>query len=227
MHNPPVRARLLNLGPMAQLRAGKLPVRLSRLGVGLAVYGLSVAMMIRAAIGAAPWDVFHQGLARHLPLSFGVVMVLASIAVLLVWIPLRQIPGLGTIANALMIGPFANLGLALIATPDALWARALLMLAGVLLCGFATGLYIGAQLGTGPRDGLMTGLARCSGGSIRRVRTLIELTVLLLGVLLGGVVGAGTLVFALGVGPVTQYFLPRLIVPLDVAHPATAPRAET
>ena len=227
MHNPPVRARLLNLGPMAQLRAGKLPMRLSRLGVGLALYGLSVAMMIRAAISAAPWDVFHQGLARHLPLSFGVVMVLASIAVLLVWIPLRQIPGLGTIANALMIGPFANLGLALIATPDALWARVLLMLGGVLLCGFATGLYIGAQLGTGPRDGLMTGLARRSGWPIRRVRTLIEVAVLLAGVLLGGVVGAGTLVFALGVGPATQYFLPRLVVPLEIAPPASAQHAET
>lgn len=226
MRNVPAPARLLNLGPLAQLRAGKLPMRLIRLTLGLVLYGLSVAMMIRAGIGAAPWDVFHQGLAEHLPLSFGVVMVLASVAILLIWIPLRQMPGLGTIANALMIGPFANLGLMLIATPDALWTRALLMLGGVLLCGFATGLYIGAQLGTGPRDGLMTGLARRSGWSIRRVRTLIELTVLLIGVLLGGVVGAGTLVFALGVGPVTHYFLPRLVVPLDVAHPASAPRAE-
>lgn len=217
--NPPTPPPLANLGPLAQLKAGRMPERLARLGIGLWLYGLSVALMIRGAIGAAPWDVFHQGVALHLPMSFGMVMVLASVAVLLAWIPLRQMPGLGTIANTLLIGPFADLNLALIATPDSIALRVVLMLAGVLVCAFATGLYIGAQLGPGPRDGLMTGLARRTGWSIRAVRTAIELGVLVAGVLLGGVFGAGTVVFALGVGIPTQFFLRRLVVPL---RPATA-----
>ena len=207
--------RLQNLGPLAQLRAGRMPERLLRLGIGLWLYGLSVALMIRGAIGASPWDVFHQGMALHVPISFGVVMILVSVAVLLAWIPLRQMPGLGTLANTLLIGPFADLNLALIATPENLALRLVFMLAGVLVCAFATGLYIGAQLGPGPRDGLMTGLARRTGRSIRLVRTLIEISVLLAGVLLGGVFGIGTIVFALGVGPVTQFFLRRLVVRLE------------
>ena len=194
-----------------------MPERLARLGIGLWLYGLSVALMIRGAIGASPWDVFHQGVALHLPMSFGMVMILASVAVLLAWIPLRQMPGLGTIANTLLIGPFADLNLALIATPDSLALRAMLMIAGVLVCAFATGLYIGAQLGPGPRDGLMTGLARRTGWSIRAVRTAIEVSVLVAGVLLGGVFGVGTVVFALGVGIPTQFFLRRLVVPLQPA----------
>ena len=207
--------RLQNLGPLAQLRAGRMPERLLRLGIGLWLYGLSVALMIRGGIGASPWDVFHQGMALHVPISFGVVMILVSVAVLLAWIPLRQMPGLGTLANTLLIGPFADLNLALIATPESLALRVVFMLAGVLVCAFATGLYIGAQLGPGPRDGLMTGLARRTGRSIRLVRTLIEISVLLAGVLLGGVFGIGTIVFALGVGPVTQFFLRRLVVRLE------------
>ena len=207
--------RLQNLGPLAQLRAGRMPERLLRLGIGLWLYGLSVALMIRGAIGASPWDVFHQGMALHVPISFGVVMILVSVAVLLAWIPLRQMPGLGTLANTLLIGPFADLNLALIASPESLVLRVVFMLAGVLVCAFATGLYIGAQLGPGPRDGLMTGLARRTGRSIRLVRTLIEISVLLAGVLLGGVFGIGTIVFALGVGPVTQFFLRRLVVRLE------------
>lgn len=210
---PPIA--LANLGPLAQLRAGRMPERLLRLGIGLWLYGLSVALMIRGAIGASPWDVFHQGAALHLPLSFGMVMILASVAVLLAWIPLRQMPGLGTIANTLLIGPFADLNLAMIDTPDSLVLRVVFMLAGVLVCAFATGLYIGAQLGPGPRDGLMTGLARRTGWSIRLVRTIIEVTVLVAGVLLGGVFGIGTVVFALGVGIPTQFFLRRLVVPLQ------------
>ena len=207
--------RLQNLGPLAQLRAGRMPERLLRLGIGLWLYGLSVALMIRGGIGASPWDVFHQGMALHVPISFGVVMILVSVAVLLAWIPLRQMPGLGTLANTLLIGPFADLNLALIATPESLVLRVVFMLAGVLVCAFATGLYIGAQLGPGPRDGLMTGLARRTGRSIRLVRTLIEISVLLAGVLLGGVFGIGTIVFALGVGPMTQFFLRRLVVRLE------------
>ena len=215
MASPPASTALANLGPLAQLRAGRMPERLLRLGIGLWLYGLSVALMIRGAIGASPWDVFHQGMALHVPISFGMVMILASVAVLLAWIPLRQMPGLGTLANTLLIGPFADLNLALIATPESLVLRVVFMLAGVLVCAFATGLYIGAQLGPGPRDGLMTGLARRTGRSIRLVRTLIEISVLLAGVLLGGVFGIGTIVFALGVGPVTQFFLRRLVVRLE------------
>lgn len=208
---------LANLGPLAQLKAGRMPERLLRLMLGLWLYGLSIALMIEGTVGASPWDVFHQGASLHLPLSFGVVMILASVAVLLAWIPLRQMPGLGTVANTLLIGPFADLNLALLATPDNLALRYAFMLAGVVVCAFATGLYIGAQLGPGPRDGLMTGLAHRTGWSIRRVRTLIETAVLAAGVLLGGIFGVGTIVFALGVGTVTQFFLRRLVVRLDPA----------
>lgn len=208
---------LTNLGPLAQLKAGRMPERLLRLLLGLWLYGLSIALMIEGTVGASPWDVFHQGASLHLPLSFGVVMILASVVVLLAWIPLRQMPGLGTVANTLLIGPFADLNLALLNTPDNLALRCAFMLAGVVVCAFATGLYIGAQLGPGPRDGLMTGLARRTGWTIRRVRTCIEIAVLVAGVLLGGVFGVGTIVFALGVGPVTQFFLHRLVVKLDPA----------
>jgi len=202
----------VNLAPLEQLRAGRLGERLARLLVGLWLYGLSIALLIHGAVGAAPWDVFHVGASQHLPLSFGAVMVLASGGVLVGWLPLRQVPGLGTIANALLLGPFADLNLRLVPTTDNLVARHGYMLAGVLLCALATAMYVGAQLGPGPRDGLMTGLARRTGWSIRSVRTLIEVTVLASGALLGGTVGLGTVVFALGVGPLTQFFLPLLTV---------------
>ncbi|MEL1265742.1 hypothetical protein [Pseudoxanthomonas putridarboris] len=206
---------LANLGPLAQLKAGRLPERLLRLLLGLWLYGLAIALMIEGAVGASPWDVFHLGVALHMPLSFGVVMILTAVAVLLAWIPLRQMPGLGTVANTLLLGPFADLNLALLGTPDSLPVRCAYLLAGVVVCALATALYIGAQLGPGPRDGLMTGLARRTGWSIRRVRTIIEVTVLAVGVSLGGTVGVGTVVFALGVGPVTQFFLRYLVVRLD------------
>lgn len=211
-------ARLANLSPVAQLTAGRLPERLVRLVLGLALYGLSIALMIKGAVGASPWDVFHQGAARHAPLSFGMIMIAAAAVVLLAWIPLRQMPGLGTLANALLLGPFADLGLAVVPTPNNLVVRCGYLVAGVVLCALATAMYVGAQLGPGPRDGLMTGLARRTGWSIRRVRTVIEVTVLVAGVLLGGSIGPGTLVFALGVGPITQFFLRYLVVP--VAEPA-------
>ena len=206
---------LANLGPLEQLRAGRLAERVLRLLVGLWVFGLANALMIEGAIGAAPWVVFHSGVALHLPLSLGAVMVVTAMAVLLCWIPLRQMPGLGTIANALLLGPFTDLNLLLLHTPDALAMKIVFMFAGLVTCGFATALYIGAQLGPGPRDGLMTGLTRRTGWPIRRVRTSLEVTVLAIGVLLGGPAGVGTVVFALGVGPVTQFFLRYLVVPLD------------
>lgn len=207
--------RLTNLGPLDQLKAGRLPERVVRLLLGLWVYGLAIALMIKGALGASPWDVFHLGVARHLPLTLGTVMIIAALAVLLGWIPLRQMPGLGTVANTLLLGPFADFNLALLGTPDSLPLQIAFMLGGVIVCAFATALYVGAQLGPGPRDGLMTGLARRTGWSIRRVRTTIEVSVLAIGVLLGGTVGVGTVVFALGVGPLTQFFLRYLVVPLD------------
>ncbi len=227
--------RLANLGPLDQLRAGRLPTRLLRLVLGLWLYGLSIALMITGAVGASPWDVFHLGASLHLPLSFGTIMILAAVGVLVMWIPLRQMPGLGTLANTLLLGPFADLSLALVPAPDHLLSRAGYALGGVVLCAFATAMYVGAQLGPGPRDGLMTGLARRTGWSIRFVRTGIELSVLTAGVVMGGTAGVGTVVFALGVGPVTQFFLPHLIVPtraptarVHAAHPAdrTTPTPE-
>ncbi|MEJ1098747.1 MULTISPECIES: hypothetical protein [unclassified Pseudoxanthomonas] len=208
-------AGLANLGPLAQLKAGRLPERLTRLLLGLWLYGIAIALMIEGALGASPWDVFHLGVARHVPLSFGVVMIIVAVVVLLAWIPMRQMPGLGTLANTLLLGPFADINLALLDTPDSLPVRCAYLLGGVLLCALATALYVGAQLGPGPRDGLMTGLARRTGWSIRRVRTVIEVTVLAIGALLGGTVGIGTVVFALGVGPATQFFLRYLVVRLD------------
>jgi uncharacterized membrane protein YczE len=213
-------AGLANLGPLAQLKAGRLPERLTRLLLGLWLYGIAIALMIEGALGASPWDVFHLGVARHVPLSFGVVMIIVAVVVLLAWIPMRQMPGLGTLANTLLLGPFADINLALLDTPDSLPVRCAYLLGGVLLCALATALYVGAQLGPGPRDGLMTGLARRTGWSIRRVRTVIEVTVLAIGALLGGTVGIGTVVFALGVGPATQFFLRYLVVRLD------APRSD-
>jgi uncharacterized membrane protein YczE len=215
MNTPLCDTGLVNLRPLAQLRAGRLPERLLRLCLGLWLYGLAIALMIEGAIGASPWDVFHLGVSRHLPLSFGMVMVATAAAVLLAWIPLRQMPGLGTLANTLLLGPFADLNLLWLETPESLPLRSAYLLGGVLLCAVATAMYIGAQLGPGPRDGLMTGLSRRSGWSIRRVRTVIEVSVLALGAALGGVVGVGTIIFAFGVGPLTQIFLPYLVVRLE------------
>lgn len=208
---------LTNLGPLAQLRAGRLPERLLRLLLGLWLYGLAIALMIKGALGASPWDVFHLGASLHLPVSFGVVMIFAAFGVLLAWIPLRQMPGLGTLLNTLLLGPFADINLHLLGMPGSLALRIGYLLVGVVVCAFATALYVGAQLGPGPRDGLMTGIARRTGWSIRAVRTAIELAVLGIGVLLGGAFGLGTLVFALGIGPLTQFFLRHLVVPLEVA----------
>lgn len=216
--SPARRAQLANLDPLAQLRAGRLPTRVVRLGVGLWLYGVSIALMIEGDVGASPWDVFHLGVDAHAPLGFGAAMVATSAVVMLGWIPLRQMPGVGTVANATLLGPFAALSLGLVPTPEALAVRVGFMAAGVVLCAVATAMYVGAQLGPGPRDGLMTGLARRTGRSIRSVRTAIEVSVVAMGVLLGGSIGIGTLAFALGVGPATQFFLRHLVVPL--ADPA-------
>ena len=208
------RPGLTDLGPVAQLRAGRLGRRLTQLYVGLVLYGVSLAMMVRADLGLAPWDVLHSGLAGLVPLTMGQVIVVLSFVVLLLWIPLREVPGLGTISNAVVIGLALDATLALLDAPGPLWARTALLVGGVLLNGLATALYIGSQFGRGPRDGLMTGLHRRTGRSLRLVRTGLEVTVVLLGLLLGGVAGLGTLLYALGIGPLTQALLPLCTVPL-------------
>jgi len=208
------RPGLTDLGPVAQLRAGRLGRRLPQLYVGLVLYGVSLAMMVRADLGLAPWDVLHSGLAGLVPLTMGQVIVVLSFVVLLLWIPLREVPGLGTVSNAVVIGVALDATLALVDAPGARWVRCALLLGGVLLNGLATALYIGSQFGRGPRDGLMTGLHRRTGRSLRLVRTGLEVTVVLLGLLLGGVAGLGTVLYALAIGPLTQALLPLCTVPL-------------
>ena len=214
------RTHLSFLTPREQMHAGWLTRRLVQLALGLSLYGVSMAMMIRSRLGLAPWDVLHSGLTQRLPLTFGQITMVVGALVLLLWIPLRQWPGLGTVANVVVIGLATDAGLALIPEPSALGPRGVLLLGGIVLNGLAGGLYIGSQLGPGPRDGLMTGLARRTGWSIRLVRTGIEVSVLLGGWLLGGVVGLGTLAYALLIGPLVHFFLPRLTVALD--QPAVA-----
>ncbi|MCB0908294.1 MAG: hypothetical protein KDB63_14360 [Nocardioidaceae bacterium] len=206
---------LANLGPAQQLRAGRLARRVGQLLLGLALYGASMGLMIRSTLGQLPWDVLHYGLALHLPLTIGQVVVATSFVVLLLWIPLRQAPGLGTVLNAVLIGVALDVTLGLVSPPGSLVARVGFVLAGVLLNGLATALYIGAQLGPGPRDGLMTGWVRRTGLSVRLVRTSLEILVVAIGWLLGGVVGFGTVLYAAAIGPLTQALLPWLTVPVD------------
>ncbi|MGF1431777.1 YczE/YyaS/YitT family protein [Kitasatospora sp. LaBMicrA B282] len=187
--------------------------RLPQLLAGLALYGASSGLTYRAGLGLNPWGVFHQGVAAHLGLSIGTVTNLTGLAVLLLWIPLRQRPGVGTVANVLLIGTAMDRTLALVPVQHALAPRLALLAAGIVLNGLAMGLYIGAGLGPGPRDGLMTGLERRTGRSLGLLRTGLELAVLLVGVLLGGQVGLGTLVYALAIGPLAQFFLMRCTVP--------------
>jgi len=206
---------LADLGPIAQLRAGRLPRRLPQLYVGLVAYGVSLGLMYRGDLGLAPWDVLHSGLTQHFPISIGQAVVIMSFVVLILWIPLREKPGLGTISNALIVGMSADATLALLDRPDAMVLRVALMVGGIVLCGLATAMYIGAQLGRGPRDGLMTGLARRTGLSLRLVRTGLEIAVVLIGLLLGGTLGLGTVLYALAIGPLTQLMLPAWIVSVN------------
>ncbi len=190
--------------------------RLLQLYGGLALYGASAGLILLAAYGADPWDVFHQGLARHTGIGTGIWVCIVGALVLLLWIPLRQKPGLGTISNVIVVGLAIQLMLVVFDTPAAPAARLSLLAAGILLNGVATGLYIGARFGPGPRDGLMTGLA-ARGHSIRVVRTGIELTVLALGALLGGTVGIGTVAYALLIGPLAHVFVPLFELPEERA----------
>ena len=182
--------------------------RLLQLYVGLSLYGLSTAMFVRADLGADPWNVFHLGVAKVLAMDIGTVMIFTGALVLLVWIPLRQRPGLGTISNVIVIGLAADAALAVIPAIDSLMARSLLLASAVIVNALATGMYIGAGFGAGPRDGLMTGINARTGWSVRSVRTAIEITVLLIGCVLGGTFGVGTILYALSIGPLIQICLP-------------------
>jgi uncharacterized membrane protein YczE len=194
------------------------------LAAGLVLFGVSVALLVVAGLGLDPWDVFQQGLARRLGVPIGQTVIAVGVLVLLLWIPLRQRPGIGTLANVVVVGLAIDATLPLLPTPHVLAWRIAYLLAGVGLNAVATGLYIGAGLGPGPRDGLMTGLA-ARGLSIRVARTSIEVSVLAAGWLLGGTVGVGTLVYAVSIGPLVHLLLPRLSL-APAAEPApTAPLA--
>lgn len=186
----------------------RLPRRLVQLVVGLWLYGATMAFMVEAGLGLDPWDVLHEGLTLHVPLSFGQVVIVVGAVVLLAWIPLRQRPGVGTVLNVLLIGVAVDVTLVLLPTPDDLWVRVLFLVVGVVGNGVAGALYIGADLGTGPRDGLWTGIVRRTGASIRLVRTGLEVTVLVIGFVLGGTVGLGTVLYAVMIGPIVQTVLP-------------------
>jgi uncharacterized membrane protein YczE len=208
----PPRQTLTDLGPLAQLRAGRLGRRLVQLYAGLLLYGFSIALMVRSDLGLAPWDVLHSGLTKWFPIDIGEALVIVSFLVMIAWVPLREMPGIGTVSNAILIGLSTDVFLAVIEAPHGLALRAALLVAGVGLQGVATAAYIGAQLGRGPRDGLMTGLSRRTGRSLRMVRTAMELTVVAVGLVLGGVAGVGTIVYALSIGPLSQALLPTFIV---------------
>ncbi len=200
--------------------------RIIQLLVGLFLYGIAIALMVRAGIGVSPWDVLTQGVSRQTGLPFGLVTNLIGVVVLLLWIPIRQKPGVGTVLNVLMIGPSAQLGLWLIPQQTVPVIQGLVYAAGLALLAIATGLYIGARLGPGPRDGLMTGLHKRTGWRIWIVRTAIEVTVLTIGWILGGQVGVGTVAFALLIGPLVNLTLPLLVVPVG-PHPASRQKNPT
>jgi len=182
-------------------------LRLVQLYCGLVLYGISSSLLVLAGLGLDPWDVFHQGLSRTFGLAIGTWAIIVGVVVLLLWIPLPQRPGIGTASNVVLVGLTMNIVLGHVHAPHAMVARIACLLVGVLLNGIATGAYIGAGLGPGPRDGLMTGLA-ARGHSIRVVRTGLELTVLATGWLLGGTVGVGTVVYAVAIGPLAHIFIP-------------------
>jgi uncharacterized membrane protein YczE len=199
--------------------------RLIQLYAGLVLYGTSMALQIRAGLGLDPWDVFHQGVTNHTSLSFGTVTMITGGAVLLGWIPLRQLPGLGTVSNVFVIGLSVDAALGLIPSAGPLPVQLLMLASGVFLNGVAGAAYIGAGFGPGPRDGLMTGLVRRTGRSVRLIRMSIEVIVLVTGWLLGGTVGLGTVVYAVSIGPLLHRLLPLLTAPRSPrSRPSPAPQ---
>ena len=198
--------------------------------IGLCGYGTSMAMLVRAGLGLDPWDVFHQGLTRHTPLTIGAASAVVGVAVLLAWVPLRNRPGIGTIANVIVIAITVDAALAVLPSPSSMPVRIAMMVGAVVLNAISTVLYIGAGLGPGPRDGLMTGLVARTGISLRLVRTAIEATVLVAGWSLGGTIGVGTVLYALGIGPLVQLFLrwtPRSLLFHDFGAPSKRGRNRT
>jgi uncharacterized membrane protein YczE len=194
------------------LTSWRLPRRLAQLYAGLVLYGVSMALMVRSSLGVMPWDVLHQGLSRRLGWSLGSVTIVVGALVLLAWIPLRERPGLGTLSNVVVVGVAVDAVLAVLPAPGELPGRAAFAAAGILLNGVATAAYIGVRLGPGPRDGLMTGLVRRTGGPLGPIRTAIEVTVVLTGWLLGGTLGVVTVLYALSIGPLVHLLLPRFAV---------------
>ncbi|MGW7729582.1 YitT family protein [Streptomyces canus] len=194
--------------------------RLIQLYVGLALYGASSALLVEAGLGLEPWNVLHQGLAELTGLSIGVVSIIVGAAVLLLWIPLRQRPGLGTVSNVFVVGIAMDATLAAVPEVHGLAIRTPLLLAGIVLNGMATGLYIAADFGPGPRDGLMTGLHRRTGRSIRLMRTAVEVAVVVTGFVLGGTIGIGTVLYAVSIGPLAQLFL-RVFAVLPASEGST------
>ena len=199
----------------------RLVQRIVRCVVGLALFGFGISCFIAADLGLAPWDIFHQGLENETGISIGIIIEITGVFILLLWIPLRERMGLGTLLNAIEIGLVVLLVADHLPEPDHLVWRVALMLLGLVAVGLGSGMYIGAGLGSGPRDGLMLGLSK-RGISVRIARTAIEMTVLVLGLLLGGTVGVGTVAFTFGIGPLVQFFLPRLRLRGDVTAFATA-----
>lgn len=204
--------------------------RLVQLYVGLACYGISAAMMVRARLGLDPWDVLHQGIAHRTGHAIGTVSVVVGVFVLVLWLPIRQRPGLGTVSNVLVVGLAMNQALRVLPDQHGIGAQLAMLIGAIVLCGLATGMYISAGLGPGPRDGLMTGYALRTGLSIRLTRTVLELTVLGVGWLLGGSVGLGTVLFAVGIGPLSQLSLRLMAIPgvplsrSPSVEPVTRPR---
>jgi uncharacterized membrane protein YczE len=190
----------------------RLPRRLVQLYAGLVAFAFGEALVVRANLGVIPWDVLHQGLVRQLGLSIGQWSIIVGAVVLLLWVPLRERPGVGTVSNVVVIGASLDAFLAVLAPTGVMAVRVAYLVLGILVNGVATAAYVGARLGPGPRDGLMTGLVRRTGGSVRLVRTGIEVAVVIVGWLLGGNLGVGTVLFALAIGPVVHVFLPRLTV---------------
>lgn len=209
----------------ATIARGRMPRRLVQLGLGLTLYGVSMGLLVRSQLGVMPWDVLHQGLARRMGLSLGLLTIFVGALVLLAWIPLRERPGIGTVANVVVIGVAVDATLALLPDVETLAVRIAFAVAGLGLNAVATAAYIGVRLGPGPRDGLMTALVRRTGRSVRLVRTSIEVVVVLVGVLLGGTLGVATVVYALAIGPLTQLFVPYLVIrlPSDVGTGPAVP----
>ena len=205
--------RVRSAGPTVLRRSLAMGRRLAQLYAGLALYGLSMALLVRAGLGVMPWDVLHQGISRTVGGSLGAVSIVVGALVLLLWVPLRQRPGVGTVSNVVVIGLAVDASLAVLPTVDATAARVVLVALGIVLNAVATAAYIGVRLGPGPRDGLMTGLVRRTGGSVRLVRTGIEVAVVAGGWLLGGTLGVATVLYALAIGPLVQLLLPRFTIP--------------